>query len=88
MITAMTLPHQPVTLSPGQIAGLHEKLASLRHDVNNNLSLISAAAELIRRNPESAGRLSHTLVEQPQKISETIAQFSRDLETALGITRP
>jgi hypothetical protein len=84
----MTLPHKPVTLSLEQIAGLNQKLADLRHDVNNNLSLIAAAAELIRRNPESAGRLSNTLVEQPQKISGTIAQFSRDLETALGITRP
>ena len=83
----MALPNEPVTLSIAQIAGLNQKLADLRHDVNNNLSLISAAAELIRRNPESAGRLSHALVEQPQKISETIAQFSRDLDAALGITR-
>jgi hypothetical protein len=88
MIAAMTLPDKPVTLSAGQIAELNQKLADLRHDVNNNLSLISAATELIRRRPESAGRLSETLIEQPKKISETIAQFSRELETALGVTRP
>jgi hypothetical protein len=88
MIARMTLPNEPVTLSAGQIAELNKKLADLRHDVNNNLSLISAATELIRRRPESAAQLSPTLVEQPRKISETITQFSRDLETALGITRP
>jgi len=88
MIAKMILPHEPVTLSIAQIGELNKKLVDLRHDVNNNLSLISAATELIRRRPESAERLAHTLVEQPQKISESIARFSRDLEAALGITRP
>ena len=84
----MTLPNEPVTLSVAQIGELKQKLVNLRHDVNNHLSLISAATELIRRSPESAGRLSQTLGEQPQKISEAIGQFIRDLDSALGITRP
>ncbi|HTX20526.1 MAG TPA: hypothetical protein VMD27_01520 [Candidatus Aquilonibacter sp.] len=84
----MPLPVEPVTLNVEQLDGLNRKLAVLRHDVNNSLSLMMAAAELIRRRPENAGRLWPTLVEQPQKISETVAQFSRELEKALGITRP
>jgi hypothetical protein len=60
----------------------------MRHDVNNNLSLIIAAAEIIRRKPESAGRMWDGLVQQPHKIAEAVTQFSRDLEAALRITRP
>lgn len=84
----MSQPTQPVTLSAEQIGVLHHKLADLRHDVNNHLSLITASAELIRRRPETAERLLDSLIEQPKKISETIAGFSRELETALNITRP
>jgi hypothetical protein len=87
MMAAMTLPNEPVNLSVAQISELNQKLVNLRHDVNNHLSLIAAATELIRRSPESAGRLSQALVEQPQKISGAITQFTRDLEAALGITR-
>ena len=84
----MPLPNQPVTLTVEQIGELSRKLSTLRHDVNNNLALVVAASEIIRRKPESAERMWNGLVEKPQKIAESVAQFSRDLETALGITRP
>jgi hypothetical protein len=84
----MTLPTEPVTLTVEQIAELNRTLSTMRHDVNNQLTLIMAAVELIRRRPEGADRLLNMLVEQPKKISETIAQFSRGLESALKITRP
>lgn len=84
----MTLPSEPVTLTAAQIAGLNKKLADLRHEVNNNLSLIIAAAEIMRLKPESAARMQERLTEKPHKIAEIVAQFSRDLETALRITRP
>jgi hypothetical protein len=84
----MPLPKQPVTLTVEQIGELNRKLSTLRHDVNNNLALVVAASEIIRRKPESAERMWNGLVEKPQKIAESIAQFSRDLEIALGITRP
>jgi hypothetical protein len=84
----MPLPNQPVTLTVEQIGELNRKLSTLRHDVNNNLALVVAASEIIRRKPESADRMWNGLVEKPQKIAESVAQFSRDLETALGITRP
>jgi hypothetical protein len=84
----MPLPKQPVTLTVEQIGELNRKLSTLRHDVNNNLALVVAASEIIRRKPESAERMWNGLVEKPQKIAESVAQFSRDLEMALGITRP
>lgn len=84
----MPLPHETVSLNVEQIRELNQKLADLRHDVNNGLSLMTAAVELIRRRPENAGNLWDTLIEQPRKITGAIAQFSRDFEAALHITRP
>jgi hypothetical protein len=84
----MPLPNQPVTLNVEQIGELNKKLSDLRHDVNNNLALIIAAVEIVRRKPESAERMWNGLAEKPHKIAESVAQFSRELEAALGITRP
>lgn len=84
----MPLPTEPVTLNLEQLKELNRRLADLRHDVNNNLSLIMAAVELIRRRPENAERMWTTLTEQPHKVAEVVAQFSCELEKALGITRP
>jgi hypothetical protein len=84
----MPLPQNPVTLSVAQIGELNKKLTSLRHDVNSSLSLITASAELVRQRPEKADRLLGSLVQQPPKVAEVIARFSRELEATLGITRP
>jgi hypothetical protein len=84
----MPLPNEPVTISAEQIREFHQKLADLRHDVNNCLSLMTAAVELIRRRPENAESMWDTLIEQPQKIIATISQFSRDFEAVLHITKP
>jgi hypothetical protein len=84
----MPLPNQPVTLNVEQIGELNRKLSTLRHDVNNGLALVIAAAEIIRRKPESAERMWNGLTDKPHQIAESVAQFSRELETALGITRP
>jgi hypothetical protein len=83
----MGLPTAPVTLSVQQIEELSKRLSALRHDVNNHLSLIVAAAELIKFNPESATRMCGTLGEQPPKISDEISKFSAEFEKALGISR-
>jgi hypothetical protein len=84
----MPLPSQSVTLDVEQIAELSRKLSNFRHDVNNNLALVIAASELIRRKPECAERMWAGLTEKPQKIAEAVTQLSRELEAALGITRP
>ena len=84
----MPLPSEPVTLSAEQIAELNKKLASMRHDVNNNLSLIMAAVEIFRRRPEAAARMLDSLSEQPHKIAKSVNEFSRELETMLHVTKP
>lgn len=83
----MPLPDKPVTLTVAQIEELNRKLAALRHDVNNNLSLMVAAAELIQRRPESAERMWPTMLDQPRKITEAVKQFSSEIEAALKINR-
>lgn len=83
----MTLPTEPVTLTPAQIGELNQRLSNLRHDINNHLSLIMAAAELVRAKPQMAERMIATLIEQPPKINEAIQKFSREFEQTLGIRR-
>lgn len=83
----MSLSNEPVTLSAEQVEELRKKLSLMRHDVNNHLSLIVAAAELIKLNPDALTRMATTLTEQPPKISEEISRFSAELEKALRIQR-
>ena len=84
----MGLPNAPVTLTIPQVEELQKRLSTLRHDINNHLSLVVAAAELIKFNPASADRMCSTLAEQPGKISDLLTGFSNELEKALGISRP
>ena len=84
----MGLPSQPVTLSVEQLDQLNRELGNLRHDINNTLSLIMAATELIRYKPQMTERMMTTLIEQPPKILGSLAKFSSEFERALGITRP
>jgi hypothetical protein len=83
----MTLPTQPVTLTVEQIAELNRRLSNMRHDINNQLSLILAATELIRAKPHMAERMTATLAEQPPKVTATLTSFTAEFEKALGILR-
>ena len=83
----MTLPSQPVTLTVDQINELNQKLSNMRHDINNNLSLILAATELIRHKPHTLERMIGTLAEQPPKVTAAIAKFSAEFEKSFGIVR-
>jgi hypothetical protein len=83
----MGLPTQPVTLNAEQIEDLNRKLSAMRHDVNNHLSLMMAAVELVRYKPEMVGRMMDNLNQQPPKITEVISKFSAEFEKAFGITR-
>jgi len=84
----MPLPSQPVTLTVEQLGELNGKLSTMRHDINNQLSLIVASVELIRLKPEMAELRLATLMEQPPKIAATLHKFSAEFERTLGITRP
>ena len=83
----MTLPSQPVTLTVEQVAQLNRKLSTMRHDINNHLSVLLAAVELIRSKPEAVGRMITAVAEQPRRISDAVAGFSAEFEKALGIMR-
>ncbi len=84
----MGLPSQPVTLTVEQIDELNRKLSTMRHDINNNLSLMMASVELIRYKPQTLERMITTLLEQSPKVTQTISQFSAEFEKTFGITRP
>ena len=81
----MALPIEPATLTASEIDELNKQLSTMRHDINNHLSLIMAAVELTRRKPEAIERMSTTLLEQPAKIAEAMTRFSAIFETALGL---
>jgi hypothetical protein len=83
----MGLPEQPVTLSVKQIEDLSQLLSALRHDINGDLALVVAAAELLKMNPDLKERMLITLLEQPPKIRERTDKFSAELEKLLGITK-
>jgi hypothetical protein len=83
----MAVTTQSVQLSAEQIEDLSQKLATMRHDINNHLSLMLAATELIRHKPQMAERMMATLCEQPAKISDTIAKFSAEFESTFGLKR-
>ncbi len=83
----MAMPQTSVTLTPENIAELSEKLSTTRHDINNHLSLIVAAVELMRRKPELAPRMVESISQQPDKIIALMRGFSSEFEDVLGITR-
>jgi hypothetical protein len=83
----MTLPSEPVTLTVEQIAALNRELSNMRHDINNHLSLIMAATELIRHKPQTIERMTETLNEQPHKVANAMIKFSTEFEQVLGIKR-
>jgi hypothetical protein len=87
IVAAMRMPSEPVNFSVEQIQELNQKLSTLRHDINNQLSLIMAATELLRHKPQMAERMIGTLSEQPGKIGAALTKFSVEFETAFGIDR-
>jgi hypothetical protein len=84
----MGLPEHSVTLTPEQIAELNAKLSKMRHDINNNLAMMMAAAELLKLKPELADKMLGRLLEQPSKITSQIKDFSAEFERTFGISRP
>jgi membrane-bound ClpP family serine protease len=81
------MPNAQVTLNAEQIDELNQKLSQMRHEINNQLSLVVAAMELIRLKPELRERMIETVTQQPPKITAEVAKFSSEFERALGITR-
>ena len=84
----MSPSQQPATLSPEQVAELQRQLSTMRHDINNQLSIIVAALELIRFKPDMAEKMFATIAQQPKKVGDSMTKFSAEFEKALGIVRP
>jgi hypothetical protein len=78
---------QPAALTSTQIEELNKQLTTMRHNINNYLSLMMAAVELVRRKPEAAERMASTLTDQPLKVTEAMKKFTTEFETTLGIQR-
>jgi hypothetical protein len=87
-LSTMPLPKHPVTLTAEQIAELNGKLSTMRHDINNRLSLIVATVEVGRLKPEKMQNMAASLMDQPPKIAAALTQFSAEFERAMNITRP
>jgi hypothetical protein len=83
----MGLPTESVTLTAPQVAELNQKLSDMRHNVNNNLALLVAALELLRRRPDMLQKMVDSMAVQPDKMNEEIQRFSTEFEKAFGITR-
>jgi len=81
----MALPNQPITLNAHEVEELNRKLSLMRHDINNILSLVTAAVELIRTKPEMTERMTATILEQSPRIVHCVAQFSSEFQRVLQI---
>lgn len=76
-----------IILTKEQVQELNEKLSNMRHNINNYLSLIVAASEVIRINPSALPRMLPTFKEQPDRIINEIRNFSEEFEKTLGINK-
>lgn len=81
----MAEPYQPISLTQEDLLAIKQKLSTARHNINNHLALIVAAAELVKRKPEMAERLATTFLDQPKKIMTEISEFTHELEKKLGV---
>ena len=66
---------------------LSRELSEMRHQINNHLSLVLAAVELIRARPELTERMIATVLEQPARISQAMQKFSAEFEKSCGFKR-
>jgi hypothetical protein len=87
MFAGMNAPDVPPTITPEQLKELIEKLSHMRHEINNQLSLIVAALELARFKPELRDRMMDTVEQQPTKIKAEVAKFSAEFERVFGLNR-
>ncbi|MEO7297357.1 MAG: hypothetical protein ABI042_02130 [Verrucomicrobiota bacterium] len=81
----MPIPNNPVTLTPQQVDELYKKLAKMRHDINNHLSLIGFAVEILRTKTDMVERMIGTISDQSPKIQADLAKYTAEFEQALGM---
>ena len=86
MLARMAVPTTPLTLSAAQLTELNKKLSHMRHEINNQLSMVVAALELMRYRPDMRDKMLETLSQQPPRIIAEVAKFSAEFERTLNIT--
>lgn len=77
----------PVHLNPEQVTDLGKQLADCRHNVNNSLSLVLSAIELLQFKPEAAERMLDTAMNHTKQITEELEKFSKGFEQTLKTAR-
>lgn len=83
----VALRSEPLVLSGDEVRLLNEELSKMRHDINNNLTVLVAAIDLIRYKPDSLEKWLTSIKEQPSHINDSIRAFSGRFEQILGICR-
>ena len=83
----MSLSAQSVTLSVAQIEELSQHFSFFRHDINNSVGMIGAAAELVRYSPQAAQRWSATVIEQPPRIAGKTREFAAEFRRIIGLRK-
>jgi hypothetical protein len=86
-VSHMAAPTMPITITPEQLKELNQHLSHMRHEINNQLSLVVAALELVRFKPDLRDRMLETVGQQPPRITAEVAKFSAEFERVFGITR-
>lgn len=81
------IPNTPKTLSAEEVTELDKQLAQMRHDINNHLSLVTAAVEIMRLKPETAERMIENIAKQPNRIMSSMQDFTKEFDQQFGITR-
>jgi N-acetylmuramic acid 6-phosphate (MurNAc-6-P) etherase len=83
----MVLPTHTITLTSEQVQALHQSLEDMRHSINNQLSVVVAAVDVVTKTPGIDGRIILLLEGHSGKIAEEVSSFFVEFERALGITR-
>ena len=73
----------PVHLHSEQVKHLDKQLADCRHNVNNSLSMIISALELLQFKPDTAERMIETAMAQTRKITQQLETYSAEFERTL-----
>ena len=74
-----------------QVIALYYALGDMRHDINGHIQLMSLPTEIIRDNlrkdPDRAENLIPMVLNQPDKVKQSLVDFSGTFEKCFSIQR-
>jgi hypothetical protein len=74
-----------LNLSQLEVIQIAERLSTCRHNINNNLALMVASAEIVKRKPERIDKVIDTIFQQTEKLMNELNSFSENLKKVLDI---